>query len=321
MSFMSGPSEVPSSSSLVDPAVGVESAICNSRVASRTQTCNYRIARQNRAHNENGGGAMLLEDKVAVIHGGGGSIGAAAARVFAREGARLYLAGRSLPRLEAAAAAARAEGADVSIAVVDAMDQDAVDRHVDGIADATGRVDIALNTVGFDHVQGRSIAETSVEEYLHPIDGYLRTNFVTAKAASRHMIAQGSGVILTVSTPGARLTGLGLLGNAAQSAGLEGFSRALAGELGPAGIRVVCVRPHAMSDALPTSYTREMFARTAAASGTPMDEWFAGLAGMTLLGRLPVLDETAEYLAFAASDRAGSMTGAIANLSAGALVD
>ena len=264
---------------------------------------------------------MLLEDKVAVIHGGGGSIGSAAARVFAREGARLFLAGRSLPRLEAAASAARAEGADVSIAVVDAMDQAAVDRHVDEVADAAGRIDIALNSVGFDHVQGLPIGATSLEDYLHPVVGYLQTNFVTAKAASRHMIAQGSGVILTISTPGARLTGRGLIGNAAQSAGLEGFSRALAGELGPDGVRVVCVRPHAMSDAFATSYTREMFGRIAEAGGIPMDEWVTGLVGMTVLGRLPVLDDVAEYLAFAASDRAGSMTGAIANLSAGALVD
>ena len=65
----------------------------------------------------------------------------------------------------------------------------------------------------------------------------------------------------------------------------------------------------------------EMFGRIAEAGGTPLDEWFTGLVGMTLLGRLPVLDEIAEYLAFAASDRARSMTGAIANLSAGALVD
>ncbi|GAA1781029.1 SDR family NAD(P)-dependent oxidoreductase [Agromyces lapidis] len=264
---------------------------------------------------------MLLENKVAVIHGGGGSIGGAAARVFAREGARLYLAGRSLPRLEAAASAARAEGAEVEVAVVDAMDPDAVERHVDDVAEAAGRIDIALNAVGFDHVQGLPIAETSLDDYLHPVVGYLQTNFATAKAVARHMIAQRSGVILTISTPGARLTGRGLLGNAAQSAGLEGFSRALAGELGPDGVRVVCVRPHAMSDALATSYTGAMFGRTAAAGGIPMDEWLTGLVGMTVLGRLPTLEEVADYLAFVASDRARSMTGAIANLSAGALVD
>ena len=264
---------------------------------------------------------MLLEDKVAVIHGGGGSIGAATAKAFAREGARLFLAGRSLPRLEAAASAARAEGASVDIAVVDAMDQDAVDRHADEVADAAGRIDIALNAVGFDHIQGLPIGETSLDAYLHPVTGYLRTNFVTAKAAARHMVAQGSGVILTISTPGARLTGNGLIGNAAQSAGLEGFSRALAGELGPAGVRVVCVRPHAMADASDLSYTGEMFGRMADAGGITRDEWFAALASTTLLGRLPTLDEVGEYFAFVASDRARSMTGVIVNVTAGALVD
>ncbi|WP_251439622.1 SDR family NAD(P)-dependent oxidoreductase [Microbacterium sp. USTB-Y] len=264
---------------------------------------------------------MLLENKVAVIHGGGGSIGAAAARVFAREGARLFLAGRSLPRLEAAASRVRSEGGEVSVAVVDASDPFAVERHADEIAESAGRIDVALNAVGFDHVQGRGITETSLDDFLHPVVGYLRTNFLTAKAAARHMVAQRSGVILTISTPGARLSGRGLIGNAAQSAGLEGFSRALAGELGPDGVRVVCVRPHAISDALTTSYTRAMFGRIADASGLGMDEWIRGLTGSTALGRLPVLDEVAEYLAFAASDRAGSMTGAIANLTAGALVD
>ncbi|GAA3862263.1 SDR family oxidoreductase [Leifsonia kafniensis] len=264
---------------------------------------------------------MLLENKVAVIYGGGGSIGGATARVFAREGARLFLAGRSRARLEAAASVARREGAEVEIAVVDAMDQDAVDRHVTAVADATGHIDIALNAVGFDHQQGLAIADTSLEDYLYPVTGYLQTNFVTAKAVARQMRSQGSGVILTVSTPGSRLTGRGLIGNAAQSSGLEGFSRALAGELGPDGVRVVCVRPHALKDASDTSYTGVMFGRIADMSGLSREEWVAGLAATTLLGRLPLRAEVAEYLAFAASDRAASMTGVIANLSAGALVD
>ena len=263
---------------------------------------------------------MLLEDKVAVIHGGGGSVGAAAARVFAREGARLFLAGRSLPRLEAAASSIRVDGGSVEIAVVDAMDQDAVDSHIDAVARANGGIDVALNAVGFDHVQGLAIGDTSLADYLHPVTGYLQTNFVTAKAAM-HMTERGSGVILTISTPGARLTGRGLIGNAAQSAGLEGFSRALAGELGPAGLRVVCVRPNALLDAVDTSYTGEMFGRIAALTATPRADWLAGLAGNTLLDRLPLLDEVAEYLAFAASDRARSMTGVVANLTAGMIVD
>ena len=135
---------------------------------------------------------MLLQDKVAVIHGGGGSIGAAAARVFAREGARVFLAGRSLPRLEAAASAIDADGGSVDVSVVDAMDQDAVDRHADAVARAEGGIDVVLNAVGFDHVQGLSIGDTALADYLHPVVGYLQTNFVTAKAAARHMTERGA---------------------------------------------------------------------------------------------------------------------------------
>lgn len=64
-----------------------------------------------------------------------------------------------------------------------------------------------------------------------------------------------------------------------------------------------------------------LLAVSASASGLPIDDWLDGLACTTALGRLPLLDEVAEYLAFAASDRAASMTGVIVNLSAGALVD
>lgn len=264
---------------------------------------------------------MMLNGKVAVIYGGGGSIGSTTARVFAREGARLFLAGRNEERLGAAAAAARAEGAEVHIAVVDAMDDEAVARHTEQVIAAAERIDITLNAVGFDHMQGIPIAETELADFLYPVAGYLQTNFITAKAAARHMTAQRSGVILTISTPGARLAGPGLIGNAAQSAGLEGFSRALAGELGSKGVRVVCVRPHALADAWDTSYTGEMFGRLAAQGGTSLEFWLAGLAESTLLGRLPTVAEVAEYLAFAASDRAASMTGVVANLSSGALLD
>ena len=264
---------------------------------------------------------MLLENKVAVIHGGGGSIGGAAARVFAREGARLFLAGKSLPRLEAAASVARAEGAEVSIAVVDAMDQAAVDRHVDEVADAAGRIDIALNAVGFDHVQGLPIAETSLDDYLHPVVGYLQTNFVTAKAVSRHMIAQGSGVILTISTPGARLTGAGSSAMRPNRPGSRGSRARSPASSGPMGFGwSACVRTRCRMPSPPRTRATCSAARPRQAA-SPWMQWLTGLVGMTLLGRLPVLDEVAEYLAFAASDRARSMTGAIANLSAGALVD
>jgi NAD(P)-dependent dehydrogenase (short-subunit alcohol dehydrogenase family) len=136
------------------------------------------------------------------------------------------------------------------------------------------------------------------------------------------MIRQGSGVILFIAPgPGARLSGQGFLGNGVSAAAIEALSRILAGELGPDGIRVNCLRPHAIPESVATSHTRELFTAMARLSGLSMEAWLSGLAGTTLLGRLPTLDEVADCAAFVASDRASAMTGAIANLTSGALVD
>jgi 3-oxoacyl-[acyl-carrier protein] reductase len=212
---------------------------------------------------------MLLEGKNAVIYGAGGAIGGAVARAFAREGARVFLAGRTLAKLEKVAADISAAGCAVEVALLDAMDEHAVDRHADAIAAEAGSIDIALNALGITHVQGTPFTELSFEDYSHPITAYTRTNFFTAKAVSRHMVRQGSGVILTLSTPGARLSGQGFLGNGVASAGVETFSRVLAGELGASGIRVVCLRPHAIPEAVTTSHTAKSSAAPPNAPAPP----------------------------------------------------
>ncbi|QEW04268.1 SDR family NAD(P)-dependent oxidoreductase [Microbacterium lushaniae] len=264
---------------------------------------------------------MLLAGKTAVIYGGGGSIGAAAGEVFAREGAYVALAGRTLDPLERTREAIRAQGGRADAAVVDALDEDAVTRHLADVAREQGHVDLVLNAIGADHVQGIPIGETSLEQFLEPVVTYLTAAFVTAKAAAEVMTSQGSGVIQNISTPGARLGGMGIIGNAAQSAGLEGFSRALAAELGPAGVRVLCVRPHALAAGASGSYTRRMFGRIAARAGMSTDDWLSGAAAGSALGHLPGAQDVAEYLAFAASDRAAAMTGVVGNLTAGAILD
>ena len=260
---------------------------------------------------------MLLEDKNAVIYGGGGAIGGAIARVFAREGARVFLAGRTQARLDAVAHDIAAAGGTVETAQVDVLDQAAVDKHADSIA---GGIDIAVNAVSVMHDQGTPLAELSLEEFMVPIDGFLRALFITSKAVARNM---RSGVILTLSEPGSKLAVGGILGHAVSAAGKEAFSRVLAAELAPSGIRVVGIRPHAAVDAPAAgSYTKDLFQRIAAAAGQSVEELLeGGMAQGTLLKRLPTLAEIAETAAFLASDRAGAMTGTIANLSAGALVD
>src|SRR5947209_13765930 len=114
---------------------------------------------------------MLLESKTAVIYGGGGSIGAGVAQVFAREGARLFLAGRTLSTLEAAADAIRAVagGVDVDVAVVDALDAASVNAHADAVVAAAGGIDISFNVISQQDVQGTPMVEMDVEDYLRPV--------------------------------------------------------------------------------------------------------------------------------------------------------
>jgi NAD(P)-dependent dehydrogenase (short-subunit alcohol dehydrogenase family) len=271
---------------------------------------------------------MLLKGKTAVIYGGGGAIGGAVARVFAREGARVFIAGRTQARLDAVAADITAAKGTVETALVDAFDQQAVIKHADAIAAKTGGIDIALNAVSVLHDQGTFLADLSLEEFMRPVDGFLRTLFITSKAVTRHMGGERTGVILTLSTPGSKMPAAGVLGHCVTCAGTEAFSRVLAAEMAPKNVRVICLRSHAIIDAPAAgSYTKELFRTQVSFKETgenqTVEQWLpdSPMAQGTLLKRLPTLSEIAETAAFLASDRAGAMTGAVANLSCGAVVD
>jgi 3-oxoacyl-[acyl-carrier protein] reductase len=268
---------------------------------------------------------MLLENKTALVYGGGGAIGGAAARAFAREGARVHLAGRTPAKLEAVAREIQAGGGAAEVALVDALDEGAVREHADAVATEDGGLDVALNAIGVPHVQGTPFAELSVDDYLHPITAYCRSNFVTAQAVARHMVAQGSGVIVTISTSGSRLAApgaAGYLGYGTACAAIEATSRILAAELGASGIRVVCLRPDMIPEAGKVgSHSRAVFQPVAERLGLSLDEFFAAPADRSLLGRWPTLDDVAEAAAFVASDRAAATTGTVINLTAGSIVD
>lgn len=265
---------------------------------------------------------MLLEDRNAVVYGGGGVIGAAVARAFAREGARVFLAGRRQAALDTVAGEIEAAGGRADTAVVDAMDTVSVEEHAAGVAAGAGTIDIAFNAVGVAHVQGTPLADLTVEDYAYPVTVYTQTNFITAKAVARYMVEQRSGVILTITTPAGLMPGPGFLGHSVACAGVEGLTRHLAGELGASGVRVVCIRAHAIPEAVPLgSHSRDVFGMVAGPAGITVDEMLAGAADGTLLKRLPTLAEVADTAVFLVSDRAGAMTGAVANLTAGMTLD
>ncbi len=145
---------------------------------------------------------MLLEDKNAVIYGGGGSIGGAVGRALAREGARVFLAGRTLTRLEEVAEEIRSTGGIAETAQVDALDEKAVDEHANAVAASAGGIDISFNLISHGDVHGTPMAEMDLEDYVRPVVTALRTTFLTSRAAARHMISQGSGVILVFGGSG-----------------------------------------------------------------------------------------------------------------------
>ena len=154
------------------------------------------------------------------------------------------------------------------------------------------------------------------ENFALPILTGVKTHFLTATAAARHMVRKRSGVILTLSTSAAELSGRDRRyhltgGFSTACAAIEALSRSLAGELGPQGIRVVCLRP----DAIPETW------RVARDGARGLAEVRTYMENGTALGRLPTLDEVANAAVFLASDRASAMTGTVANLTCGSIMD
>jgi NAD(P)-dependent dehydrogenase (short-subunit alcohol dehydrogenase family) len=255
----------------------------------------------------------LLAGKTAIIYGGGGSIGGGVARTFAREGARVFLVGRTRDKLEAVAGDVKSAGGSAEAAVLDALDERAVDDHVRDVVSKTGRVDVSFNLINRGDVQGTPLVEMSTDDLLRAVVNGLRSSFLTARAASRQMIEQGSGVILHLnSASGAgALPGMGSTGPA--DAATETFMRYLAAEVGPRGVRVCGIWTAGIFETL----TREKLAAVGGDNVPELEQIRQMIAGMAALRRTPALSDVAEVAAFLASDRAAGMTGTMTNVTAG----
>jgi NAD(P)-dependent dehydrogenase (short-subunit alcohol dehydrogenase family) len=263
---------------------------------------------------------MMLKDKVAVIYGAGGSIGGAVARAFADEGAKLFLSGHNLGPVEVVAKEVVAAGGSAHAAEIDALDEQAVDGHLQFVNDQEGRVDISFNAIGISdpNLLGVPLAELDVDLFSRPITTWVTSYFLTARLAARHMIPRGSGVIMTVTTLHSR-AGFPLAGSYGPAmAAKEALTRELSAELAPQGIRVVGLRPNAMPEA---TATEDAFTPRAKALGMTRDQFLDLLASRTHPRRLMTLEEMANTAVFMASDRASGMTGTIVNLTMGTLDD
>jgi NAD(P)-dependent dehydrogenase (short-subunit alcohol dehydrogenase family) len=240
--------------------------------------------------------SKLLADKNAILYGGGGRIGAGVAHVFAREGATVFLAGRTQEPLQALAAEIVAEGGAARFAVLNALDEPAVENHAREVVEQAGSIDISFNLTSRGDVQGTPLLEMELEDFMAPIDTGARSNFITARACARVMARQDSGVILTITSgsgavlkPSPRFS---MGGTGPADAATESFIHYLAAEVGPHGVRVVGL-------------------------------WTAGvfypemMAGLSMLNKGPTLQQLADTAAFVASDLAGGITGSIVNVSSG----
>ena len=262
---------------------------------------------------------MMLTDKVAVIYGAGGAVGGAVARAFARQGAKLYLTGRHLAPVETVAKDVASAGGSAEAAEVDALDEQAVDKHLQSVIDRAGRVDISFNAVGIPNPKSRvPLVEMDIEQFSLPITTYTRSYFLTARLAARRMVANRSGVIMTVTATPSR-TGTPFIGGGGPAmAAVEALTRSLSAELAPQGVRVVGLRPQGMPE---TGRIKESFGLYAKASGMTWEQFQESLASRTHTRRLSTLAELANVAVFMASDQASGMTGTVANLSMGSLDD
>src|SRR5215212_3139916 len=251
---------------------------------------------------------MLLENKNAVIYGAGGSIGSAVARAFVREGAKVHLAGRILESLEEVAEEIRSAGGIAETAQVEAFEEQPVAQHADAVAASAGGIDISFNLISYQDVQGTPLAEMPLEDFERPVTTAVRAQFLTWRAAARHMIGQGSGVILFFGSYGDPLADYYLGGFQVALNAIESLRRQLASELGPHGIRAVTLQTGGVPETIPESYDgREAITEMIVKS--------------TMLKLAATLDDVGNVAAFAASDHARTMTATALNISCGAIVD
>lgn len=259
---------------------------------------------------------MLLEQKTAIIYGAGGAVGGEIAQAFAGEGARVFLAGRTRDALEMVAAKIRASGGVADVAVLDVLDEDAVEAHADAVVRDAGSLDISFNAISLPQtgIQGTPIVDLSPESFDLPMATYPKANFLTARAAARRMTGQGSGVIVTITASPSR-TAVPLMGGMAPAwAAIEALSRGLAAEVGPHGVRVVCLNAAGMPE---TPQLTEVYGLHADAYGISRDEFRTRMANLTLRKQLPTVAEIANVAVFVASDQAAVITGTVTNLTGG----
>lgn len=258
-----------------------------------------------------------LDGKHILVFAATGSIGSVTARHLASEGAHVHLSARDADAVSRLREEIEQAGGAASADVVDAADEHSVTEYVDRIA-ADGRIDGVFNAIGATPEQLGYPAVTATldaETFWRPLHLILGSTFLTSRAVSHHLAAQGSGSIVTLS---ASITGSPVPWMAALTAtcgAIEYLTRSMAAEFAPAGVRVNCVR----GDAMPETRTIPLTsAGMAAIAGVPVEQWAARLPAPPLGRPVRALD-TAQTVAFLLSDASSATSAQVVNVASRAM--
>jgi len=245
---------------------------------------------------------FLVKDKIAIVTGASGAFGAVAARTLASAGARLVLTAGRRQELDVVAEACRQRGAEVEALGIRPASEANCDKILDAAVARFGRVDILVVASGKNDVA--KIDEMSPDRFLDVMDANVTQSWLMARAAGRQMLKQGDGgkVILMSSARGLLGHPAGYTAYCASKSAVDGITRALGCEWGPAGITVNAIAPTVFRSPL----TAWMFGDDERARTTR-----AGFLARVPKGRLGEPDDLAGPLLFLASRASDFYTGHI----------
>jgi NAD(P)-dependent dehydrogenase (short-subunit alcohol dehydrogenase family) len=253
---------------------------------------------------------MILVNKNAVIYGAGGSLGSTIAKTFANAGARVFLAGRHIYSVKKVADEITASGGKAEAAVVDAMDEAAVNDYVNDVVSRVGSIDISFNLIDLQVIQNMPLVDMQMSDFIRPAAIAMQSHFLTDIAAAKVMMKQGSGVILTLTATPAAIAYPGVAGFGPACAAIEALSRNLASETGRYGVRVVNIRSGGSPDS-------QVFKNAIESMPEEMKVILDKMEADTMLKSLPLMRDIANTAAFLASPLAGKITGVTIDVTCG----
>jgi len=260
-----------------------------------------------------------LENKVVVVYGDG-AIGATIAKAFALEGGSVFLTGRTVTKLDAIAREIQFDSGTIETAQLDALDEQAVEKHMNEVVAKTSKIDISFNAIGIPQqgVQSIPLIELSAEDFMFPITTYAKSHFITAKAAAKYMIQQGNGVILNHVPNASRISMTFSGGLVPAWAAIEALIRSLSVECGKNGVRAVTLLTTAIKE---TPLIQRLAHARAKSYDITSEQFHATMAAQTHKKRLTTLQELTNAAVFVASDEGSAISGTILNLTAGIIVN